>query len=169
MYAACSTSCPSLQGKTPALLFTDHPARLCRFHQAKRLKEPSFFRGKPRGFHQPPPLLHKKGLQTTPQTPRQSLARDLTENFERPSFSEFWYGSQSLCPFGASHGLDIPAVAAPWKGAHHRAHCRAQPIKKHPGPLMVRGYLNVRATGGAVKPPANNWREVWRVVRSLPG
>ena len=23
-------------------------------------------------------------------------------------------------------------------------------IKAHPGPLMVRGYLNVRATGGAV-------------------
>ena len=26
-----------------------------------------------------------------------------------------------------------------------------QPIKKHPDPLMGRGYLNVRATGGAVK------------------
>ena len=26
-------------------------------------------------FHQPQPLLHKKGLRTTPQAPRQSLAR----------------------------------------------------------------------------------------------
>jgi len=31
---------------------------------------------------------------------------------------------------------------------------------------MVRGYLNVRATGGAVKPLANDWREVWRVVEA---
>ena len=37
-------------------------------------------------------------------------------------------------------------------------------IKAHPGPLMVRGYLNVRATGGAIKPLAKDWREVWRVV-----
>ena len=29
--------------------------------------------------------------------------------------------------------------------------CLRQPIKNHPDPLMGRGYLNVRATGGAVK------------------
>ena len=53
--------------------------------------------GAPAILHQPQPLLHKKGLQTTPQTPRQSFlrpfgskrgklerARGLTENHGRP-------------------------------------------------------------------------------------
>ena len=33
--------------------------------------------------------------------------------------------------------------------------------KKHPDPLMGRGYINVRATGGAVKPLP------WRGLRGL--
>ena len=33
-------------------------------------------------------------------------------------------------------------------------------IKKHPDPVMGRGYINVRATGGAVKSLANDWREI---------
>ena len=32
--------------------------------------------------------------------------------------------------------------------------------KKHPDPLMGRGYINVRATGGAVKSLAEDWREI---------
>ena len=40
----------------------------------------------PAGLHQPQPLLHKKGLQTTPQTPRQSLARDLNKILQRPQY-----------------------------------------------------------------------------------
>ena len=40
-----------------------------------------------------------------------------------------------------------------------------QPIKKtHPDPLMGRGYINGRATGGAVKPLAKDWRGVGGVV-----
>ena len=31
---------------------------------------------------------------------------------------------------------------------------------------MVRAYLNVRATGGAVKPFSNDWKRVWEKVRS---
>ena len=48
----------------------------------------------------------KKRLRTTPQAPRQSLARDVIDSGQRPPFIKvFLYGSQSLCPFGASHDL----------------------------------------------------------------
>ena len=56
-----------------------------------------------------------------------------------------------------------------------------QGLKYQAGPLMVPAYLNVRATGGAVKPLArsifdrllpagrkNDWRGVWGVVRGPP-
>ena len=74
-----------------------------RFYKALRLKE---CRVPPAGFHQPQPLLHKKGLQTTPQTPRQSLARDLIDSESWLSPSRFWYDSQSFRPSGVSHGDD---------------------------------------------------------------
>ncbi len=47
-------------------------------------------------LHQPQPLLHKKGLQTTPQTPRQSLARGLVDSESWLSPSKFWYGSRAF-------------------------------------------------------------------------
>jgi hypothetical protein len=40
--------------------------------------------------------------------------------------------------------------------------------KTQADPLMGRAYLNERATGGAVESLANDWREVWRVVRNPP-
>jgi hypothetical protein len=42
-----------------------------------------------------------------------------------------------------------------------------QPIKRHPGPVMVRGYLSVRATGGAAEALANDWRGLGSGSRSL--
>ena len=39
----------------------------------------------PAVLHHPQPPLHKKGLQTTPQTPRQSLARGLNRKSQRPT------------------------------------------------------------------------------------
>ena len=40
--------------------------------------------------------------------PHQGLSlygEDATENRRNRRFSEFWYDSQSLCPFGVSHGF----------------------------------------------------------------
>ena len=47
-------------------------------------------------------------------------------------------------------------------GLHLIPHCASRK-EPHPDPLMGRGYLSVRATGGAVKPPTM-WGEVWRGV-----
>ena len=77
---------------------------------------PLFPRASSRLFHQPQPLLHKKGLQTTPQTPRQSLARGLIDSESWLSPSKFWYDSQSLRPSGVSHGGDD--YASRWSFFH---------------------------------------------------
>ena len=43
------------------------------------------------------------------------------------------------------------------------------PADKHSKWLLNAVLPYDRATGGAVKPLANDWREVWSVVRSPPG
>ena len=56
----------------------------------------------------------KRGLRTTLQTSRQSLAGGLIDSGQKPpSVKDFLYGSQSLCPFGASHGLLHPRFRRP--------------------------------------------------------
>ena len=46
-------------------------------------------------------------------------------------------------------------------------HLRASREKYHPGPVMVRGYLSVRATGGAAEPLANDWRGAGEWLKPL--
>ena len=59
-------------------------------------------------FFQPPySLLHNEGPQPHPRPFSNHRRRtQLTPGASRPA-SGVWYGSQSLCPFGVSHGLFI--------------------------------------------------------------
>ena len=54
-------------------------------------------------LHHPQPPLHKKGLQTTLQTSRQSLARGLIDSGQRPPSVKVLVWLSSLCPFGVRH------------------------------------------------------------------
>jgi len=108
--------------------------------------------------------------------------KDLVDSEGRPSPSKFWYGSPAFALKGArplqgspwsltsplspplAKGLNeererIP-TGLPWKGTQGAAD------KKHPGPMMVRGYLNERATGGAVASSPYRGRP-WRGWMSL--
>ena len=73
----------------------------------------------------------KRGLRTTLQTSRQSLAGGLIDSGQKPpSVKGFLYGSQSLCPFGASHGLFTSLLSPPLgKGLNERSH--QTPQKPH--------------------------------------
>ena len=69
-------------------------------------------------LHHPQPPLHKKGLQTTLQTSRQSLARGLIDSGQRPPSVKVLVWLSSLCPFGVRHDYIyfrkhscVPAVA----------------------------------------------------------
>ena len=65
----------------------------------------TYLQGNPAVFHQPQPLLHKKGLQTTLQTSRQSLARGLIDFGQKPPSVKVLVWLSSLCPFGIRHGF----------------------------------------------------------------
>ena len=76
------------------LIFTDHPARAML---AWLVQEPFISRVNPRGFHQPQPLLHKKGLQTTPKS-SPIFGKDLTAppvaltlRYPRPIKGSGWF------------------------------------------------------------------------------
>ena len=107
------------------------PSSSARFHKAKRLKGPL-----PKAlFHQhlQPLLVLKKRLRTFSQTLFQSLEQGLIDYGQRPPFVKgFLYGSQSLCPFGASHGLLHPCFRRPLKrgsmGGGNKRH--KSPIRK---------------------------------------
>ena len=66
------------------------------------LKDSSYFRS-------PNPL--PRGLRPSPQPLSPLQGRGSTENRRNRDLSEFWYGSQSLCPSGASHVIFIG-----WRG-----------------------------------------------------
>ena len=71
---------------------------------------PNPIRGQALGFfHQPQPLLHKKGLRTTLQTSRQSLAGGLVDSESWLSPSKFWYGSRAFA---------LPGVITPSRVRH---------------------------------------------------
>ena len=152
----------------------------------------------------------KRGLRTTPQAPRQSLARDLIDSGQKPPYVKvFLYGSQSLCPFGASHGLLHPRFRRPLeRGSMSGVTKRCNGIKRKgtqspfsqrrpafsivgvkiwrtPKGQRLESHTNARHPAGcrllptgrknfdgesqlseSTKPPAKDWREVWRVVRS---
>ncbi len=57
----------------------------------------------PADLHHPQPPLHKKGLQTTLQTSRQSLARGLVDSGQRPPSVKVLVWLSSLCPCGVRH------------------------------------------------------------------
>ena len=66
----------------------------------------------------------KRGLRTTLQTSRQSLAGGLIDSGQKPpSVKVFLYGSRAFAlpgvttPSRVRHVFYIPAFAAPWKGA----------------------------------------------------
>jgi len=54
----------------------------------------------------PSPFFIRRGLDLIPQPLFLSQDKGLLVDYEgRPSPSKFWYGAQSLCPFGARHNL----------------------------------------------------------------
>ena len=80
-----------------------------------------------RGYHQttsqgvallssinPNPFFIRRGFEPLPKPLANPWQGDVIDYGQRPpSVKGFLYGSQSLCPFGASHVFYIPAFAAP--------------------------------------------------------
>ena len=162
-----------------------------------------------RGYHQTPsqgvallssinpnPFFIRRGFEPLPKPLANPWQGDVIDYGQRPpSVKGFLYGSQSLCPFGASHifyadyakrwsalrggGLSpfpLDAIEAfgdsavePLSKGRRKRGCK-RPWLAPKGHRLCEPYKKTLTEGGfcpeSIKPPAKDWREVWRVVRS---
>ena len=89
--------------------------RVARFHLALGVPRPLFLQGVALlSSIKPNPFFIRRGFEPLPKPLANRWQGDVIDYGQRPpSVKGFLYGSQSLCPFGASHGLFTSLLSPP--------------------------------------------------------